>query len=122
MLTAHDKFNDILEEAQKGDSIFKAGNVIKVEEIAPEQTTYTQLTIEPPTDTTLDNAYAHTQLPKTDATDALLKKAAEIISTEVSHQIQHTPGHTVTPLQAQQIVETVKQKVAEDRDLGEVFK
>ena len=27
MLTAHDKFNDILAEAQKGDSIFKAGNV-----------------------------------------------------------------------------------------------
>ena len=33
MLTAHDKFNDILAEAQRGDSIFKAGNVIKAEEI-----------------------------------------------------------------------------------------
>lgn len=122
MLTAHDKFNDILAEAQKGDSIFKAGNIIKVEEIAPEQTTYTQLTIEPPTDTTLDKAYAHTQLPKTDTTDALLKEAAEIIKTEVCHHIQHTPGHTVTPDQAQQIVETVKQKVTEDKDWGEVFK
>lgn len=122
MLTAHDKFNDILAEAQKGDSIFKAGNIIKVEEIAPEQTTYTQLTIEPPTDTTLDKAYEHTQLPKTDTTDALLKEAAEIIKTEVCHHIQHTPGHTVTPAQAQQIVETVKQKVAEDKDWGEVFK
>lgn len=122
MLTAHDKFNDILAEAQKGDSIFKAGNVIKVEEIVPEQTTYTQLTIDPPTDTTLDKAYKYTQLPKTDTTDALLKKAAEIISTEVSHHIQHTPSHTVTPVQAQQIVETVKQKVSEDRDLGDVFK
>lgn len=81
MLTAHDKFNDILAEAQKGDSIFKAGNVIKVEDILPEQTTYTQLTIEPPTDTTLDKAYEHTQLPKNDTTNALLKKAAEIIST-----------------------------------------
>ncbi len=113
MLTAHDKFNDIIEEAQKGDSIFKAGNVIKVEEIAPEQTTYTQLTIEPLTDTTLDKAYEHTQLPKTDATDSLLKKAVEIINTEVSHHIQHTPGHTVTPAQAQQIMETVKQKITE---------
>ena len=37
MLTAHDKFSDILAEAQKGDSIFKAGNVIKVEEIEPEE-------------------------------------------------------------------------------------
>ena len=46
MLTAHDKFNDILAEAQKGDSIFKAGNVIKVEEIKPEEVVYTQLTID----------------------------------------------------------------------------
>lgn len=46
MLTAHDKFNDILAEAQKGDSIFKAGNIIKAEEIKPEEVVYTQLTIE----------------------------------------------------------------------------
>ena len=32
-LTAHDKFQDIINEAQKGDSIFKSGNVIRVEDI-----------------------------------------------------------------------------------------
>lgn len=37
MLTAHDKFSDILAEAQKGDSIFKAGNVIQIEEIEEER-------------------------------------------------------------------------------------
>lgn len=35
---------------------------------------------------------------------------------------EDTPAHTVTPVQAQQIVETVKQKVAEDKDLGQTFK
>ena len=122
MLTAHDKFNDILAEAQKGDSIFKAGNIIKAEEIVPEQVAYTQLAIETEPETNLQKAYEHTQLQKTAATDALLKKAAEIISTEVTQHIQHTPAHTVTPVQAQQIVETVKQKVSEDKDLGDVFK
>ena len=122
MLTAHDKFNDILAEAQKGDSIFKAGNIIKAEEIVPEQVAYTQLAIETEPETNLHKAYEHTQLQKTAATDALLKKAAEIISTEVTQHIQHTPAHTVTPAQAQQIVETVKQKVSEDKDLGDVFK
>ena len=121
MLTAHDKFNDILSEAQKGDSIFKAGNIIKAEEIVPEQVAYTQLAIEAEPETNLQKAYEHTQLQKTAATDALLKKAAEIISTEVAQHIQHTPAHTVTPTQAQQIVETVKQKVSEDKDLGDVF-
>lgn len=46
MLTAHDKFQDILSEAQKGDSIFKAGNVIKVEEIEPEEVAAPQLAFE----------------------------------------------------------------------------
>ena len=122
MLTAHDKFNDIIAEAQKGDSIFKAGNIIKVEDIVPEQVTYTQLTIETESNPDLDIAYARTQIQKTDAADALFKKAAEIISTEVVQHIQHTATHTVTPEQTQQIVEKVKQKVSEDKDLGDVFK
>lgn len=122
MLTAHDKFNDILEEAKKGDSIFKAGNIIKVEEIQPQQVSYTQLTLETEPEPDLGKAYEHTKIQKTDATDALLKKAAEIIGAEVAQHIQHTPAHTVTPAQAQQIVETVKQKVSEDKDLGDVFR
>lgn len=121
MLTAHDKFKDILDEAQKGDSIFKAGNVIKAEEIVPEQVEYTQLTLEPETDTSLDAEYTQTQIGRTDATDALIKKATEIINTEVSQHIQHTPEHTVTPEQVHQIIEIVKGKVSEDKDLGEVF-
>lgn len=122
MLTAHDKFNDILEEAQKGDSIFKAGNVIKVEDIVPEQVTYTQITIETEPDKTLEAAYELTHIEKSDTADALLKKASELISQEVSHHIQSTPAHTVTPAQTQEIVDTVTEKIAEDKDLGDVFK
>ena len=122
MLTAHDKFADILAEAQKGDSIFKAGNVIKVEEIEPEQVTYTQLTIEPEPNKTLETAYQQTGIQKTDTTDELLKKAAELISYEVTKHIQKAPSHTVTPAQAQQIADSVKAQVTEDRDLGDVFK
>lgn len=122
MLTAHDKFNDILEEAQKGDSIFKAGNVIKVEDIVPEQVTYTQITIETEPDKTLETAYELTHIEKSDTADALLKKASELISQEVSHHIQSTPAHTVTPAQTQEIVDTVTEKIAEDKDLGDVFK
>ncbi|WP_051821047.1 DEAD/DEAH box helicase [Mageeibacillus indolicus] len=121
MLTAHDKFNDILQEAQKGDSIFKAGNVIKVEEIEPEQVTYTQLEIETDDDQNLHDAYTHTNVERTDATDTLIKTATELITTEVTQHIQKSPGHTVTAEQAHQIVGTVKQKVTEDKDLADVF-
>nr|DAM04235.1 MAG TPA: Chromatin remodeling complex ATPase [Caudoviricetes sp.] len=122
MLTAHDKFNDILTEAQKGDSIFKAGNVIKVEDIVPEQVVCTQLKIETEPDKTLETAYEQTHIEKSDTADALLKKASELISHEVSQHIQSTPDHTVTPAQAQKIVETVTEIISEDKDLGDVFK
>ncbi len=122
MLTAHDKFNDILAEAQKGDSIFKAGNVIKAEEILPEQITYTQLTLDTEPEKELEKAYEQTKLVKNDANDALLQKATELIHTEVSYHIQKTTAHTVTAEQAKKIVDTVKEKVSEDKDLGKVFK
>lgn len=122
MLTAHDKFNDILLEAQKGDSIFKAGNVIKAEEIVPEQVEYTQVTLELEQDSDLEKAYEHTKLEKNVTNDALLKKATKIISAEVSRRIQYTPAHTVTAEQAKEIVEIVKEKVSEEKDLGDVFK
>lgn len=122
MLTAHDKFADIIAEAQKGDSIFKAGNVIKAEEIVPEQVTYTQLTIEVEVDKALETAYQQTGIQKTDTADALLQKATELIKEAVTAHIQTSPEHTVTPAQAQQIVAEVSEKVSEDRDLGDVFR
>lgn len=122
MLTAHDKFADIIAEAQKGDSIFKAGNVIKAEEIVPEQVTYTQLTIEVEADKALETAYQQTGIQKTDTADALLQKATELITEAVTAHIQTSPEHTVTPAQVQQIVAEVSEKVSEDRDLGDVFR
>ena len=122
MLTAHDKFKDILDEAQKGDSIFKAGNVIKAEEIEPEEVTCTQLSLELEADKTLENAYQQTGIQQSKDTDALLQKTAELIQQAVTEHIQTTPEHTVTSAQAQQIVDHVKEKISEDQDLGEVFR
>jgi len=97
MLTAHDKFADILAEAQKGDSIFKAGNVIKVEEIEQEQTECTQMTLNLEPNITLEDAYAHTSLPRSEQSDALFTKASELIEQEVMQHIQTSPEHSVLP-------------------------
>ena len=70
----------------------------------------------------LDKAYEHTQIERTEATDALIKRATDIINTEVTQHIQHTPSHTVTAEQARQIAENTKQKLGEDKDLGDVFR
>lgn len=122
MLTAHDKFQDILDEAQRGDSIFKAGNVIKAEEITHEEITYTQLSLPQPPSAVREEAYTYTSLPRSEQTDAVIDKAGEIIQREVSRTIQKTPEHTVTPEAAKKIAETVAAQISEDKDLGDVFR
>ena len=121
MLTAHDKFKDILEEAQKGDSIFKAGNVIKAEEIVPEQVTAAQLSLDFPTNDGHEEAYSYTQLARNEQTDAVFARAQTLIEQEVSRTIQNEPEHTVTPQIAQRIADTVAARISEDKDLGDTF-
>ena len=121
MLTAHDKFNDILAEAQRGDSIFKAGNVIKAEEIVPEQVTTTQLSFDMPSNESHDEAYSFTQIERTEQTDAVISRAQTLIRQEVSRSIQTDPEHTVTPQTAQKIVDTVAAQLSVDKDLGVTF-
>lgn len=122
MLTAHDKFNDILEEAKKGDSIFKAGNVIKVEEMSKEKFEYAQLFFENQSSAVLEEAYSQTNIDKSDRADALIEKVDELIKQEVTRHIQTDREHTVTPKQADKIVDKVKEELSDDRDLGDVFK
>ncbi|MDY0388825.1 MAG: DEAD/DEAH box helicase family protein [Methanolobus sp.] len=122
MLTAHDKFQELLEEAQKGDSIFKAGNIIKAEELVPEKTTITQLTFEPEQDEILEAAYIQTNIEKSDTTDAMFRKAGELINEQVVKIIQDAPTHTVTPVHKEQIVENVKNQLSEDKDLADTYR
>lgn len=121
MLTAHDKFADILAEAQKGDSIFKVGNIIKAEEIVPQQVAYTQIKLDLEPDKTLETAYQKTGMQQSETADTLINKTAELIQQAVVTHIQHSPEHTVTQEQARAIVAEVSAQISEDRDLGNVF-
>ena len=122
MLTAHDKFQDILDEAQRGDSIFKAGNVIKAEEIVPEETAEPQLSLNLEPDTVREEAYTFTELPQNEATDAVISKADTLIREAVTQTIQTAQEHTVTLQAAKKIAETIAAQLSEDKDLGDVFR
>ena len=121
MLTAHDKFQDIIDEAQKGDSIFKAGNIIKAEEIAPQETVYTQITMDFDSDKKLEDAYKETGISQTSQTDVIIKTASDVITEEVKKEIQETSSITITEEKKKEIVQKAKKKVTEDKDLGTVF-
>ena len=121
MLTAHDKFDDIISEAQKGDSIFKAGNIIKAEDLEEEKTEYSQITLDLFGDDH-NKDYEQSSIPKSPEVDAVFEKAKEIIQKEVSKAIQETPEHAVTPETEKNIVNTVKEKLSGDKDLGTTFR
>lgn len=121
MLTAHDKFNDILAEAQSGNSIFKAGNIIKAEEIVPENVEYTQMSFETEPSTVCEEAYNFTNIPHSEQAESMFKKAEELIQNKVVDAIQNSPEHVVTEQKKKEIVETVTNHIAQDKDLGNVF-
>ena len=122
MLTAHDKFEEILAEAQKGDSIFKRGNIINLDEEEEEETVYTQLSFDIEEKHDLDSAYEYTKIEKTQETDAVLKQVTEKIYEKISKQIQTSSRHAVTEEDEKTIAECVKKELLEDADLGETFR
>lgn len=122
MLTAHDKFEEILAEAQKGDSIFKRGNIINLDEEEEEETVYTQLSFDIEEKHDLDSAYEYTKIEKTQETDVVLKQVTEKIYEKISEQIQTSSRHAVTEEDEKTIAESVKKELLEDADLGETFR
>ena len=122
MLTAHDKFSDILDEARKGDSIFKAGNIIKAEEIEPEEVAATQLALdlrEPNEE--LDAACENMGIERSEQVDTVLKAVQDTISHEVYKTIQTSQTHTVTTEDMQTITEKAVAAVTENTDLAKTF-
>lgn len=122
MLTAHDKFNEILQEAQKGESIFKAGNVIKVEEMLPEQVTTTQVAFDWHKEKLLEDAYDFSGVYKSADTDALFSKGNQLIVEKVRYGLEKAPADSVTSHAVEEISRSVAASLAEDKDLGETFK
>lgn len=122
MLTAHDKFNDILEEAQKGDSIFKAGNVIKIEEIPKEEIVYTQVALELYQDEEIEDAYVQTGAEWNEKITELFEKAVSMISSEVVQEIEATREVKSNESKKNEIAKKVAKQLKQDEDLGEIFK
>ncbi len=95
MLTAHDKFHDILEEAQKGDSIFRAGNIIKAEELPREEVIYTQVSLDLRSNLEIEAAYKQTGIARSEGTKKFFEEAASIISAEIMREIETDKEHSI---------------------------
>lgn len=122
MLTAHDKFKDIIAEAKKGDSIFKAGNIIQVKQEEEVHVIYTQTVLNMGQNTDLDNAYAQTGLQKSSVMDAVFTKTEKKVNEAVNDAITATGTSELSVETKKKIVEQVAKVMGEDKDLGDIFR
>lgn len=119
-LTAHDKFQDILEEAQKGDSIFKAGNIIKIEEIEEEKTTISQLAINFEEMDTI-NLLEKMNVPQNDKTVRLVKNIDYTVQKIVDQLVLEKRSVYTVESHKTKIIENVVNTIKADKDLGDVY-
>ena len=106
-LTAHDKFTEILEEAQRGDSIFNADKIINIEDIEKEKTTFVQKEIPIDEDNVVD------ELEEKLRVDFTLEERDEIIKLHRSVKRESYDGvkGDITPESiAKKAIEKTKEK------------
>ena len=119
-LTAHDKFQDILEEAKKGDSIFKAGNMIKVEDIE-ENITRTQINIDLTSNNEENNAYSF-GLEKNENTDNLIDTTLDYVKKGVVEEVINSGNINISKKQKEKVAKDVADKLERDQYIGDAYK
>lgn len=120
VLTAHDKFDEIMEEARKGDSIFNAGKVINAEDIKPQKEEYTQISLPLEEEQEIAQAYKDTGLEHNQENHELLKQATRFLKEETTNKVYDKPAESEND--HNEVVKKVADKLAGNKDLAEVYK
>ena len=120
-LTAHDKFQALIEEAQKGDSIFKAGNIIKIEDVEKEKNNVTQLSLDL-SDDDEEQTLIDYGIPQTETNRQLLTKTKELLKHEVNKTIQQNKSVFSVEKERVSITQNVTDKIKDDKELGEIYR
>ena len=123
MLTAHDKFSDIVKEAQKGDSIFNQGNLIEIDD-HKEQFHQTQIALDIHPDTMRETAYQALGIKQSVSNDHLIEHIDQQMNREVLNTLYQNLSTTTqkTVFKPEKITQTIIETVKNDKDLGEIYK
>lgn len=119
MLTAHDKFADILEEASRGDSIFNKQNIIDLNELENEKVAVTQLNLEFSNNDELSNIIQSSdQNIKNKFSNDLLS----IMVKEVEKNIYSNPNDTtITNNKKEEIKNNIENEIKNNLDYGVIY-
>ena len=120
-LTAHDKFDEVIAEAQSGDSIFKSGNVIPID---PEETEKQVITTQPAlsfSDQKKADVYAQTGIEQNDKNDAVIDEIIADVNREVIAEMQKGKSGRLSDETKKNIADKVAKKVSENKDLADTY-
>ena len=123
-LTAHDKFQDIMNEAQKGDSLFTAENVIHAEELEEEGNKISQPSFNFPDieiETKIKELEEKTGIQNTNKLEDVVKKTSEEINKKIVEILQNEPEKKIDTSVIEQIAKDTINSIQDDKDLGELF-
>ncbi|WP_455041941.1 DEAD/DEAH box helicase [Leptotrichia buccalis] len=120
MLTAHSKFDEILKEAQKGDSIFKEGNVIKVEEIGKENISLAQLEIKFPKEE-IKKIFQDMEIEETVENEYFIEKIQENIKKEIFEEVKNDNISNKNNVNIKGITQKIEKKIDASKDLFEIY-
>lgn len=119
MLTAHDKFNEIIEEAQKGNSIFNAGNVIKIEDFEQQKEVYTQLSMNY---SDVDDLIEELDLKNEIESHDFATKVSELLIKNVEDYIFNNTADSNLEKDGKAVIsQNVRTEIRENVDLGEIY-
>lgn len=118
-LTAHDKFQDILTEAQKGDSIFKAGNVIKVEDI-DDNTSITQLALDLEPSYVREKAYSY-GISNDEESNALIDTTTRLVEAEINKEMTTNRSSNLSQEQKKQVYQRTIDMVLNEKELSDSY-
>ena len=132
-LTAHDKFKEIIDEAKKGDSIFKAGNVIVVKNEEENLTsTQVQQNMFEDQDSDLNSIYQCTDMDKNNSNDVLLARFIETVNSVARDTInqygealsrfgEKQDAQEVSKQKKSETTAKVIEQIVKDKDLAEIY-
>lgn len=119
MLTAHDKFKEIIEEAQKGDSLFNRGNIIEIEELGNQKTEITQLSIN--IDDKNKELKESLNINDEKKKEEFADKVVSILVNNVERCISISNSDDLSKEEVTNIKEFVKKELQEIEDYGKIF-
>ncbi len=124
VLTAHNKFKDIIDEAARGDSIFKAGNVIYAENLEKQHTEAAQITLIEATDEEIKADCEQLNLPQNKSSYDFISNTnfeiTEAMTGLLTYSQKAKAGESITYESVKEkLINTIIQNAKENKDLGE---